>query len=96
MAKGAESDIAQRIQRGENFLTNLFDASLQLLPEYKGSSVYWLFHDNYLAAHLLSNSRPISANGFVLRWQSLALPIPERSRSFLMKRKGRYPSEITF
>src|SRR5687767_283244 len=57
-AKGAESDIAQRIQRGEGFLTNLFDASLQLLPEYKGSSTYWLFHDNYLAAHLLANSRP--------------------------------------
>jgi hypothetical protein len=58
MAEGSESDIAQRIQRGEGFLTNLFDASLQLLPEYKGSTTYWLFHDNYLAAHLLANSRP--------------------------------------
>ena len=58
MARGADSDIAQRIQRGESFLTNLFDASLQLLPEYKGSSTYWLFHDNYLAAHLLAESRP--------------------------------------
>ena len=58
MARGVESDITQRIQRGESFLTNLFDTSLQLLPEYKGSSVYWLFHDNYLAAHLLSKSRP--------------------------------------
>ena len=58
MAQGADGDIAQRIQRGESFLTNLFDASLQLLPEYKGSTSYWLFHDNYLAAHLLANSRP--------------------------------------
>ena len=57
-AKGAQGDIAQRIQRGESFLTNLFDASLQLLPEYKGSITYWLFHDNYLAAHLLAQSRP--------------------------------------
>jgi hypothetical protein len=28
------------------------------LPEYRGSRTYWLFHDNYLAAHLLANSRP--------------------------------------
>src|SRR5436190_3966807 len=53
-----EKDIEQRIARGENFLTNLFDARLDLLPEYQGSSTYWLFHDNYLAAHLLAKSRP--------------------------------------
>ena len=58
MAQGAENDIAQRIQRGESFLARLFDDSLQLLPEYKDSSTYWLFHDNYLAAHLLAESRP--------------------------------------
>src|SRR5688572_9144904 len=57
-ALAAEVDIAQRIQRGESFLTNLFDARLELLPEYRGSSTYWLFHDNYLAAHLLAKSRP--------------------------------------
>src|SRR5436190_2597567 len=54
----ADSDIAQRIRRGESFLTKLFDPSVQLLPEYKGSPTYWLFHDNYLAAHLLAHSRP--------------------------------------
>src|SRR6185436_11068880 len=58
IAKGAESDIAQRIQRGESFLTNLFECPLRPLPEYKGSSTYWLFHDNYLAAHLLGRTRP--------------------------------------
>ncbi len=58
VAKAMDGDIAQRIQRGESFLTNLFDASLQLLPEYKGSRTYWLFHDNYLAAHLLAESHP--------------------------------------
>src|SRR5437762_3956661 len=56
MAAGGE--IAQRIQRGESFLTNLFDTRLQLLPEYRGNSTYWLFHDNYLAAHLLTRTRP--------------------------------------
>ena len=54
----AGDDIAQRVQRGESFLTNLFDTRLQLLPEYRGSSTYWLFHDNYLAAHVLANTRP--------------------------------------
>jgi len=57
-ASAADRDIAQRIARGESFLTNLFDARLQLLPEYPGSTTYWLFHDNYLAAHLLARSRP--------------------------------------
>src|SRR6185436_16327859 len=33
-------------------------ARVDLLPEFKGSSTYWLFHDNYLAAHLLERSRP--------------------------------------
>ena len=54
----AGNDISQRIQRGESFLTNLFEARLQLLAEYRGSSTYWLFHDNYLAAHLLAKTRP--------------------------------------
>ncbi len=57
-ATKSSADIAQRIERGENFLTNLFDARLQLLPEFAGSSTYWLFHDNYLAAHLLDKTRP--------------------------------------
>ena len=30
---------------------------MQLLPEYRGSHVYWLFHDNYLAAKLLDSTR---------------------------------------
>jgi hypothetical protein len=46
------------IARGEMFLTNLFDAELGLLPEYRGAKVYWLFHDNYLAAKLLDAPRP--------------------------------------
>ena len=52
----AGDDITERIKRGETFLTNLFDARLQLLPEYRGSSTYWLFHDNYLAAHVLAGT----------------------------------------
>jgi len=51
-------DVSQPIQRGEGFLTNLFDSRIDLLPEYQGSSTYWLFHDNYLAAHVLAPGHP--------------------------------------
>ena len=57
-ATATQAEIVQRIESGESFLTNLFDAQLQLLPEYQGSRTYWLFHDNYLAAHLLAGTRP--------------------------------------
>jgi hypothetical protein len=46
------------IARGRAFLTNLFDPELNLLPEYNGAKVYWLFHDNYLAAKVLAGTDP--------------------------------------
>jgi hypothetical protein len=46
------------IQSGRTFLVNLLDPDLGLLPEYRGANVYWLFHDNYLAAKLLAASHP--------------------------------------
>ena len=49
------------IQRGQTFLVNLFDPDLGLLPEYQGANVYWLFHDNYLAAKVLAASHPQTA-----------------------------------
>src|SRR5436190_22331324 len=52
------AEITERVGRGERFLTNLLDARLELLPEFEGSRTYWLFHDNYLAAKLLEQSRP--------------------------------------
>jgi hypothetical protein len=54
----ASPDFSQQIARAESFLTNLFDPQLDLLPEFQSSRTYWLFHDNYLAAHLLEPSRP--------------------------------------
>jgi len=50
--------IEESVRRGRAFLTNLFDASVDLLPEFRGSHTYWLFHDNYLAAHALDDTRP--------------------------------------
>jgi hypothetical protein len=51
LSVAAPSDDA--INRGESFLAGLFDPELNLLPEYSGSQVFWLFHDNYLAAKVL-------------------------------------------
>ncbi len=41
-----------------SFSLDLFDPKMRLLPEFRGSSVYWLYHDNYLAAKVLAKSHP--------------------------------------
>ena len=46
------------VLKGKSFLANLFEPDLGLLPEYRGANVYWLFHDNYLAAKVLKESNP--------------------------------------
>ena len=43
---------------GRRFLASLFDPALGLLPEFPGSKVYWLYHDNYLAAKVLERTEP--------------------------------------
>ena len=50
--------IEESLTLGRAFLTNLFDARVDLLPEFRGSPTYWLFHDNYLAARALEGTRP--------------------------------------
>lgn len=54
----AEASLSPEIASGQRFLTNLFDPTLDLLAEYRGAKVYWLYHDNYLAAKILKFSRP--------------------------------------
>ena len=44
--------------KGRKFLSGLFDPALGLLPEYRGAKVYWLYHDNYLAAKVLDRTEP--------------------------------------
>jgi len=51
------STASDGVQKGENFLVNILDPDLGLLPEYPGAKVYWLFHDNYLASKILTVSR---------------------------------------
>lgn len=54
----AESPLAQAAARGRTFLTSLFDPQLDLLPEFQGAKNFWLYHDNYLAAKVLSKTHP--------------------------------------
>ena len=46
------------IESGRTFLAQLLDPEMDLLPEYREAKVYWLFHDNYLAAKVLEASHP--------------------------------------
>jgi hypothetical protein len=45
-------------QRGRQFLADLMNKDLELLPEFAGSPVYWISHDNYLAAKTIEKSHP--------------------------------------
>jgi len=58
----ADEQLHQAITNGRQFLIDLLDPTLDLLPEYRGSKTYWLFHDNYLAAQVLRKSHPEVAN----------------------------------
>jgi len=49
---------ADAVARGREFLAGLFNPELRLLPEYAGAKVYWLYHDNYLAAKVLAPTHP--------------------------------------
>jgi hypothetical protein len=55
---GQKGKLADAVAKGRAFLVSLFDPALDLLPEYRGSPVYWLFHDNYLAAKVLKGAHP--------------------------------------
>lgn len=44
--------------KGRRFLAGLIDPDLDLLPEFRGSETYWLYHDNYLAAKVLRPTEP--------------------------------------
>jgi hypothetical protein len=54
----ADGKLTDAADRGRRFLEGLVDPALDLLPEYRGAKVYWLFHDNYLAAKLLAHGNP--------------------------------------
>ncbi len=60
-------------KRGRAFLAGLFDPSTGLLPEFRGSKTYWLYHDNYLAAKVLQPTHPQIAERIVNSIQSYGI-----------------------
>jgi hypothetical protein len=50
--------LREAARKGREFLVGLVDASVNLLPEYRGSKTYSLYHDNYLAAKALAERHP--------------------------------------
>lgn len=56
--RAAVATSPDRIAQGREFLAGLFDSELGLLPEFRGAKIYWLSHDNYLAAKVLEKSHP--------------------------------------
>lgn len=54
----AEDRLAAAAKAGRQFLADLLDPELNLLPEFRGASIYWLYHDNYLASKVLARSHP--------------------------------------
>jgi len=58
-ALAAADDPAKPVARARSFLASLVDPELDLLPEFRGSSTYWLYHDNYLAASVLKSTHPV-------------------------------------
>ena len=60
-AAPATDHLVEAAAKGREFLANLLDPTIDLLPEFRGSTTCWLFHDNYLAAKVLQKSHPTVA-----------------------------------
>jgi regulation of enolase protein 1 (concanavalin A-like superfamily) len=58
ISRSTASSSSEATEKGRKFLVVLLNTNLDLLPEYRGAKVYWVFHDNYLAAKVLDSSRP--------------------------------------
>jgi hypothetical protein len=57
-ATDSDERSAAAASKGREFMASLLDPTLGLLPEHRGARVYWLYHDNYLAAKVLRASHP--------------------------------------
>ena len=64
---------AEAAARARQFLADLFDPGIGLLPEFRGSKTYWLYHDNYLAAKVLKKSHPLVAEKITKAIQSFGV-----------------------
>jgi hypothetical protein len=55
------ADDQMAVRKGRQFLLGLMNPELHLLPEFAGHNVYWLYHDNWLAAQVLAPEHPAEA-----------------------------------
>ncbi len=56
--RAAEKEASKAAVRGRDWLAGMIHPELDLLPEYEGAKVIWLYHDNWLAARILAVSHP--------------------------------------
>ena len=77
-AAPATDRLIEAIGRGRKFLANLLDPTLDLLPEFQGSTTYWLYHDNYLAAKVLQKSHPTVAVKITTAMRSYSVQASEK------------------
>ena len=60
-APAVSAPAADAVKKGREFLLKLIHPELNLLPEFAGHNVIWLYHDNYLAAKVLARTHPAEA-----------------------------------
>ena len=89
------TEAADSAARGRRFLASLFDPAVGLLPEFRGSKVYWLYHDNYLAAKVLDRTEPDLAGRSGTPSRGSASRARARSRSSSARRPSRSRSGTT-
>jgi hypothetical protein len=79
--------------RGRNFLAQLIDPALDLLPEFAGSNVYWLSHDNALAANILASSHPEISKRIAASIEREHISRPDKKVNLLV---GEMPDVLPF
>lgn len=72
------AELSKTIANGREFLLRAVHPELNLLPEFEGHKVIWLYHDNYLAAKVLARTNP-----------AVATKIVESIRKYGVERSGK-------
>ena len=83
------------LQEAASFLVGLFDPTLDLLPEFRGASIYWLYHDNYLAAKVLEKTNPDVARRVVKAIHGFGVKESGKIETSLARPSGHYLSGNT-
>ena len=84
-AAAAEPDA---VSRGRHFLVSQLDPALDLLPEFPGANVYWLWHDNGIAAHVLAESHPDISRRILAAIDKEQVPSADGKMELLLRGRG--------